>query len=138
MNIIFPIFFSTISLSRSSNLTASGKIKLNAVNCKNIANMFQILLKFEYGVTNGECVDKKKFGEQNLKKRQIVRRVLHTWHTAKFLFAVCLPQAHGKQDFAVCPSAGTRQTLTAGCGRSCGVSFCRVSCFCRELLTLKF
>jgi hypothetical protein len=35
-------------------------------------------MKFEYGVTNGECVDKKKFGGQNLKKRQIVRRVLHT------------------------------------------------------------
>jgi len=52
-------------------------------------------MKFEYGVTNGECVDKKKLGGQNLKKRQIVRRVLHTWHTAKFVFAVCQPQAHG-------------------------------------------
>ena len=39
-------------------------------------------MKFEYEVTNGECVDKKKFGGQNLKKRQTVRRVLHTWHTA--------------------------------------------------------
>jgi len=62
-------------------------------------------MKFEYGVTNGECVDKKKFGGQNLKKRQIVRRVLHTWHTAKFVFAVCQLEAHGKPGFAVCLTA---------------------------------
>ena len=43
MNIIFPIFFPTISLTYSPNLNATGKIKINNVNCKNIANMFQIL-----------------------------------------------------------------------------------------------
>ena len=40
MNIIFLIFFPTISLTRSLNMTASGKIKINAFNCKNITNMF--------------------------------------------------------------------------------------------------
>jgi len=97
-------------------------------------------MKFEYEVTNGECVDKKKFGGQNLKKkkRQTVRRVLHTWHTAKFVFAVCQPQAHGKHKLCRVPNGRTRQTLTAGCGRLYGVSFCRVSYFYRGLLTLKF
>jgi len=32
-------------------------------------------MKFEYGVTNDEFIEKKKFGGQNLKKRQIVCRV---------------------------------------------------------------
>ena len=39
----FRYFFPTISLTRSSNLNVTGKMKINNVNCKNIANMFQIL-----------------------------------------------------------------------------------------------
>ena len=39
----FRYFFPTISMTRSSNLTTPEKMKINAVNCKNIANMFQIL-----------------------------------------------------------------------------------------------
>jgi len=46
-------------------------------------------MKFEYGVTNGECVEKKKFRGQNLKKKHIVYRALYLWHTTKFVFAVC-------------------------------------------------
>jgi hypothetical protein len=54
-------------------------------------------MKFEYGVTNGECVEKEKFRGQNLKKkRQIVCRVLHPWHTVNPGFTVCLTAAHGK------------------------------------------
>jgi len=43
MNIIFLDIFLTISLTRSLNLNASGKMKINNVNCKNIANMFRNL-----------------------------------------------------------------------------------------------
>jgi len=73
-------------------------------------------MKLEYGVTNGECVEKKKFGEQKLKKRQIVCRVSHPYHTTKFVFAVCQPQAHGKPRLCRVPNGCTRQTLTAGGG----------------------
>jgi len=71
-------------------------------------------MKFEYGLTNGECVDKKKCGGQNLKKKQIVRRVLHIWHTAKIVFAVCQTQAHGKLRLCRVPNGRTLQTLMAG------------------------
>jgi len=33
---------------------------------KHISNF----MKFEYGVTNGECVEKKKIGGQKLKKKR--------------------------------------------------------------------
>lgn len=137
MNMIFPIFFLTISLTCSSNLTASGKMKINAVNCKKYNKHVSNFMKFEYGVTNGECVEKEKFGGQNLKKRQIVCRVLHPWHTAKFVFAMCQVQAHGKPRLYRVPNGRTRQKLTAWGGRQRGVSFCRVPCFCRVLLTAK-
>jgi hypothetical protein len=45
-------------------------------------------MKFEYGVTNGECVEKKKFGEQNLKKDKM---------------------------FVACCTLGTRQSLCLAC-----------------------
>jgi len=74
-------------------------------------------MKFEYEVTNGEYIEKKKFGGQKLKKRQIVCRVSHPWHTAKFVFAVCQPQAYDKPRLCRVPNGRTRQTLTAGGGR---------------------
>jgi len=43
ISFFFWYFFPTISLTRSSNLNVTEKIKINNVNCKNIANMFQIL-----------------------------------------------------------------------------------------------
>jgi hypothetical protein len=66
-------------------------------------------MKFEYGVTNGECVENKKFGGQNLKKDKLFA-VCHThgtWqslcllcvslkHTANPGFIVCLAATHGK------------------------------------------
>ena len=75
-------------------------------------------MKFEYGVTNGECVDKKKFGGQKLKKDKlfVVCRTPSLAH-AKFVFAVCQPQAHGKPRLCRVPNGRTRQTLTAGGGR---------------------
>jgi len=54
-------------------------------------------MKFEYGVTNGECVEKKTFEGQKLKKKTNCLPCVAPWHTAKFVFAVCQPQAHGKR-----------------------------------------
>ena len=67
-------------------------------------------MKFEYGVTNGECVEKKKFEGQKLKKNKLfvmcrtpgTRQSLclpcaSLKHTANLGFAVCLTAAHGKR-----------------------------------------
>jgi len=51
------------------------------------------------------------------KKRQIIRHVLHNWHTAKIAFAVCQTQAHDKPRLCRVSHGRTRQTLTAGGGR---------------------
>jgi len=119
----FRYFSSTISLTPSSNLTASEKMKINIVNCKKYSKHVSNFMKFEYGVTNGECVEKKKFGGQNLKKRQIVCRVLDPRHAAKFVFVVCQPQAHGKHRFCRVSNGRTRQTLTAEVSVSVGLAF---------------
>jgi len=47
-------------------------------------------MKFEYEVTNGKCVEKKKFGGKNVKKIKL---------------------------FAVCCTPGTRQSLCLPCAR---------------------
>jgi hypothetical protein len=68
-------------------------------------------MKFEYGVTNGECVEKKKFGGQKLKKKDKLFAMCRTPSTRQSLclpcaslkhttnpgFAVCLTAAHGKR-----------------------------------------
>jgi len=73
-------------------------------------------MKFEYGVTNGECVEKKKFGGQKLKKDKLFV-MCRTPDTTKFVFAVCQPQTHGKPRFCRVPNGHTRQMLTSGGGR---------------------
>jgi len=76
-------------------------------------------MKFDYGVTNGECVDKKKFGEQNLKKEKKTNCLPCAAPLAhgKVSVCVCQHQAHGKPRLCRVPNGNTRQTLTAGGGR---------------------
>jgi len=59
-------------------------------------------MKFEYGVTNGECVEKKKFGGQKLKKK------------INYLSCVA-PLAHGKVFVCRVPASSTRQTQALSC-----------------------
>jgi len=60
-------------------------------------------MKFEYGVTNDECVEKKKFGGQKLKKKK------------DKLFAVCRTLAHGKVCVCRVPASSTLQTQGLSC-----------------------
>jgi hypothetical protein len=60
-------------------------------------------MKFDYGVTNGECVDKKKFGEQNLKKKKTN------------CLPCAAPLAHGKVSVCRVPASSTRQTKALPC-----------------------
>jgi hypothetical protein len=56
-------------------------------------------MKFEYEVTNGECVEKKKFGGQNLKKTNCL--------------SCAAPLAYDKVCVCRVPNGRTRQKLTA-------------------------
>jgi hypothetical protein len=59
-------------------------------------------MKFEYGVTNGECVDKKKCGRQHLEK--------------KTNDSPCAAQlVHGKDCVCRVPDPSTRQTQALPC-----------------------
>ena len=78
-------------------------------------------MKLEFGVINGECIEKKKIGGHNLKKKDKLFVVCCTASTRQSLCLPCASLKHtANPDFVVCLTAAHDKRWRQGVGVSVG------------------